>query len=487
MMQTQEVLLLALLLIPTAGAALLTLFGRQPNLREAITFFTAGALLLSVVQLIPAVVDGQTPQLTLANLDEGLSIQLKLEPLGMVFAVIASGLWLVNSLYSVGYMRGNKEHHQTRFFAFFALSIAATLGIACSGNLLTLFVFYELLTILTFPLVTHHGDKETLRGGRVYLTILLGTSMLLLLPAIIAIWAYTGTTEFRLGGILDGKVSGPVATGLLALCLFGIGKAALMPFHLWLPNAMVAPTPVSALLHAVAVVKAGVFSVTKVIVYTFGIEFLHQAATSQWLLGVAGFSIVVASIVALQADNLKRRLAFSTVSQLSYVTMSALMLVPLSIKAAILHIAAHAVGKITLFFAAGAIYTAAHKTKVSELNGIGRRMPWTMTAFAVASLSMIGLPPTFGFISKWFLVSAALDTANIFALSVVAASTLLNAAYFLPIIYAAFFKPLSPADQHHAHGEAPWQMVVALTITALATVVLFFIPSGVSNLADLLI
>lgn len=486
-MQTQEVLLLALLLIPTAGAALLTLFGRQPNLREAITFFTAGALLLSVAQLIPAVVDGQTPQLTLANLDEGLSIQLKLEPLGMVFAVIASGLWLVNSLYSVGYMRGNKEHHQTRFFAFFALSIAATLGIACSGNLLTLFVFYELLTILTFPLVTHHGDKETLRGGRVYLTILLGTSMLLLLPAIIAIWAYTGTTEFRLGGILDGKVSGPVATGLLALCLFGIGKAALMPFHLWLPNAMVAPTPVSALLHAVAVVKAGVFSVTKVIVYTFGIEFLHQAATSKWLLGVAGFSIVVASIVALQADNLKRRLAFSTVSQLSYVTMGALMLVPLSIKAAVLHIAAHAVGKITLFFAAGAIYTAAHKTKVSELNGIGRRMPWTMTAFAVASLSMIGLPPTFGFISKWFLVSAALDTANIFALSVVAASTLLNAAYFLPIIYAAFFKPLSPADQHHAHGEAPWQMVVALTITALATVVLFFFPSGVSNLADLLI
>ncbi len=167
--------------------------------------------------------------------------------------------------------------------------------------------------------------------------------------------------------------------------------------------------------------------------------------------------------------------------------MGALMLVPLSIKAAILHIAAHAVGKITLFFAAGAIYTAAHKTKVSELNGIGRRMPWTMTAFAVASLSMIGLPPTFGFISKWFLVSAALDTANIFALSVVAASTLLNAAYFLPIIYAAFFKPLSPADQHHAHGEAPWQMVVALTITALATVVLFFFPSGVSNLADLLI
>ncbi|MEK9775414.1 MAG: proton-conducting transporter membrane subunit, partial [Quisquiliibacterium sp.] len=218
--------------------------------------------------------------------------------------------------------------------------------------------------------------------------------------------------------------------------------------------------------------------------YVFGVDFLRQAGNTDWLLAVAGFSIVVASIVALQADNLKRRLAFSTVSQLSYVTLGALMLVPLSIKAAVLHIAAHAVGKITLFFAAGSIYTAAHKTQVSQLNGIGHRMPWTMAAFGVAALSMIGLPPTFGFISKWYLVSAAMDTSNLFAIIVIALSTLLNAAYFLPIVYAAFFKPLSAQDLHHPHGEAPWPMVLALSLTALATVALFFFPEGALALAS---
>jgi multicomponent Na+:H+ antiporter subunit D len=232
------------------------------------------------------------------------------------------------------------------------------------------------------------------------------------------------------------------------------------------------------------VVKAGVFTVVKLVVYLFGVDFLRQSGQADWLTWVAGFSIVVASIVALQADNLKRRLAFSTVSQLSYVTLATALLSTWSIKAAALHIAAHAVGKITLFFAAGAIYTAAHKTRVSELNGIGRRMPWTMGAFGLAALSMIGLPPTFGFISKWYLVSGAMATANTFALVVIALSTLLNAAYFLPIVYQAFFKPLSPEDEHHPHGEAPWPMVLALSVTAGLTVALFFFPDGALALAS---
>ncbi len=274
---------------------------------------------------------------------------------------------------------------------------------------------------------------------------------------------------------------------LLALYMFGIGKAALMPVHRWLPAAMVAPTPVSALLHAVAVVKAGVFSVVKVVVYVFGLDLLAAESSTHWLLYAAGASILIASVVALRQDNLKRRLAYSTVSQLSYVTLAAAILAPISIAAAALHIAAHAFAKITLFFAAGSIYTAAHKTEVSELDGIGQRMPWTMGAFAVASLSMIGVPPTAGFLSKWYMLTGALETQQMVAVVVLVVSTLLNAAYFLPIVYRAFFR-VSPAhgggqdhgehrDGHDApHGEAPFPIVLALTVTAAGTVLLFFWP-----------
>jgi multicomponent Na+:H+ antiporter subunit D len=255
--------------------------------------------------------------------------------------------------------------------------------------------------------------------------------------------------------------------------MFGIGKAALMPFHRWLPAAMVAPTPVSALLHAVAVVKAGVFSVVKVLVYIFGIDTLAAANSTDWLIGVAGFTIIAASIVALHADNLKRRLAYSTVSQLSYVIMAAALLAPLSLFGAVLHIAAHAVSKIALFFAAGAIYTAAHKTDISQLDGIGRRMPWTMTAFTIGALSLIGIPPTIGFVSKWFMVNGALVSQHYLAVAVFLLSTLLNAAYFLPIVHRAFFRK-EAADGHATHGEAPLSSVVALVATAALTVALFF-------------
>jgi multicomponent Na+:H+ antiporter subunit D len=394
----------------------------------------------------------------------------------MLFALIASGLWIVNSLYSIGYMRGNQEAHQTRFFVCFALSIAATMGIAFSGNLFTLFIFYEVLTLSTYPLVTHAGTEKARDGGRVYLGLLLSTSTVFLLPALVFIWYIAGTTDFTVGGILADKLKPGELAVLLGLCVFGIGKAALMPFHRWLPAAMVAPTPVSALLHAVAVVKAGVFSVVKVVVYVFGVDTLATAGATHWLVVVAGFTIIAASVVALTADNLKRRLAYSTISQLSYVTMAAALLAPLSLVGAVLHIAAHAIGKITLFFAAGAIYTAAHKTEVSQLDGIGRRMPWTMGAFAIAALSMIGLPPAAGFISKWYMLSGAMASQHWLAVTVIVLSTLLNAGYFLPIVYRAFFVA-PPADPHgHPHGEAPLPMVIALTATAAGTVLLFFFP-----------
>ena len=461
-----------ILAVPALGAALVALAHRRPVLREAATLTSAVVLFLLVAALLPPLLAGDRPSLELHEMMPGLSLAFRLEPLGMLFALVASGLWTVSSLYSVGYLRGNREVHQTRFFVCFALAIAATMGIALAGNVFTLFVFYEVLTLVTYPLVTHHGTDEAREGGRVYLGLLVGTSVLFLLPALIFTWHAAGTTDFRPGGILAGTAPA-VMVGLLALYVFGIGKAALMPVHRWLPAAMVAPTPVSALLHAVAVVKAGVFSVVKVIVYVFGIEPLASIGAG-WLVAVAGFTVLAASVVALRADNLKRRLAYSTVSQLAYVVMAAALLAPLAVMGAAVHIAAHAFGKITLFFAAGAIYTAAHKTRVSELDGIGRRMPWTMGAFAVGAMSMVGLPPTAGFVSKWYMLGGAMAEAQWAAVAVFVVSTLLTAGYFLPIVYRAFFLPLDARSAAHPHGEAPVAMVVALTLTAVATVVLFF-------------
>jgi multicomponent Na+:H+ antiporter subunit D len=459
--------LVAGLLLPVVAAGLVAILHKRPNLREATSLIAAAGTFLAVASLSPEVLAGGRPSLRLGEILPGLAIAFEVEPLGLLFALIASGLWFVSGIYSIGYMRGNDEAHQGRFYACFALAIGGALGVAFAGNLLTLYLFYELLTFVTYPLVTHHGDEKARQGGRTYLGLLLLSSMFFLLPAMIVTWWVAGTLDFTVGGILGGKVTGAAAAGLLALYAFGIGKAALMPLHRWLPAAMVAPTPVSALLHAVAVVKAGVFSIVKIVVYVFGLDFAADAFA--WLPWVAGFTILAASIVALRADNLKRRLAYSTVSQLSYVVLATALLAPLSIAGAVLHIAAHAFGKITLFFAAGAVYTAAHKTEVSELDGLGRRMPWTFAAFAIGALSMIGLPPAAGFVSKWFMVSGAVAGQHWLALAVIVASTLLNAGYFLPIVYRAFFLP-----GKHEGKEAPATMLAAMAVTSALTILMFF-------------
>ena len=481
---TPETAILAALAVPLGGAVLIAAAHRSPNLREGVTLVTAGLLFLLVVSIAPAVLSGGRPAVRLAEVMPGIELLFLVEPLGMLFALVASGLWIVTSVYSIGYMRGNQEAHQTRYYVCFALALASAIGIAFAGNLFTLFLFYEALTLVTYPLVTHHGTDEARRAGRLYLGLLIGTSIFFLLVAIIWTWLVAGTIDFTPGGILRGKVSDTAMGVLLALYVFGVGKAAVMPVHRWLPAAMVAPTPVSALLHAVAVVKAGVFSVLKIIIYVFGVDAIAGLASVEWLPFISGFTIICASIVALRSDNLKRRLAYSTVSQLSYVVFAAALLTPLSVIGAALHIAAHALGKITLFFAAGAIYTTAHKTEVSQLDGIGRRMPWTMGAFAVASLSMIGLPPAAGFISKWYMLSGAMGAQQWGAVAVFVAGTLLSAGYLLPVVYRAFFLTPAPAGGHQgSHGEAPLTMVIALTASALGTVALFFFPDALLGLS----
>jgi len=472
--------ILVSLLIPTVGIFAIAAAGRWPNLRETVTLVTAVALAACVGSLLPEVLAGGRPELTVAQLLPGVAIAFRVEPLGMLYAGLASGLWIVNSIYSIGYMRGNSESHQTRFYICFAIALAAVMGIAFAANLVTLFLFYELLTLCTYPLVAHKGDANSLASARVYLGILLTTSLGLLLPAIVWTYSTSGTMNFVPGGILAGNLSGPAVGLLLALYVFGIGKAAVMPVHRWLPAAMVAPTPVSALLHAVAVVKAGVFTVTKVILYVFGTELLASEPSTSWLVFVASFTILAASVVALRQQNLKRMLAYSTIGQLSYVIMATAVLTPLSKIGASVHMIAHAFGKITLFFAAGAIYTASKKTELNQLRGIGMRMPWTMAAFTVGALSMIGVPPTAGFVSKWFILAGAFQSDNYVAIFTIILSTALNAAYFLPIIFAAWFGREEAGGK--AHGEAPFAAVLALSVTAAATLLFFFFNQTVLDL-----
>ena len=490
------------LLVPTLGALLVATQGGRPNLREAISLTTAVILFGLVTALYPAVMAAEMPSIILAEPIPGLPIRLAVEPLGLLFATVASGLWIVTTVYAIGYMRGANEQNQTRFFVCFAVAIGAAMGIAFADNLLTLFIFYEVLTLSTWPLVTHKGNAAAKRGGRLYLGILIGTSIGFLLIAIIWTYAATGTLDFRAGGILAGHVEGGALVALLALYMLGIGKAALMPFHRWLPAAMVAPTPVSALLHAVAVVKAGVFSVLKVVVYVFGIDLLADTGASLPLMWVAAFSLIVASLIAMGKDNLKARLAYSTVAQLAYVTLGAMLATDLGIIGGSLQIAMHAMGKITLFFCAGAIYVAAHKTEVSQLDGLGRQMPLTFFAFFIGALSIIGLPPLGGSWAKWYLMLAAIEVQQLAMVAALMISSLLNIAYLMPVVARGFLLPpkgerdgdapptapspdgLAPAPV--AIREAPLACVIPLSLTAAGCVILFFYADAVLALVQLI-
>lgn len=480
-----ETLLLSLLLLPLIAAAGIIITRHKPDLREGVTLVSSALVAILVVVLAARFMDGEVFALTLFEPLPGIPIAFEVEALGMLFALIAGLLWLVTSIYAIGYMRGNNEQNQTRFFAAFAISIATTMGIAFAGNLLTLFLFYELLTLATYPLVTHAGTPEAKKGGRTYLGILLGTSIGLFLLGILVTWSLTGRVDFQAGGILNGHID-PAWAGLLyALFLFGIGKAAVMPFHRWLPAAMVAPTPVSALLHAVAVVKAGVFTLLKVTIYIFGGEFILANDVTGGLIWVAAATILIASAVAMTKDNIKARLAYSTVSQLSYIALGAMLATKSGLVGASMHIAMHAFAKITLFFAAGAIYVASHKKLVSELNGLGRAQPVTFIAFFIGTLSIIGLPPFGGMWSKWYLALGAVETTQLLLLAVLMISSLLNILYLLPIPIRAFFSKPQSGEHYTEIAEAPKLMLLAMMITSTACIILFFYPDPFYRLAGL--
>jgi len=460
---------------------------RAPNVREAWTFVAALAKFLIVLSMLPTILKGTEIVYTVAEFLPGAAIKFRVDALGMLFALVSSSLWIITSAYSIGYMRGLKEHSQTRYFCYFALALSATIGVAFSANLLTLYLFYEMLSLATYPLVTHHQDHEARSSGRKYLLYIVGTSIGLALPAMLISYSLAGTLEFGRQGFLAGTASKPLIGLLLFMFLFGFAKAAIMPFHSWLPAAMVAPTPVSALLHAVAVVKVGVFSVVRVLTGVFGTDLLFSLDFGPVILFLASVTILVGSFLALSQDGLKRLLAFSTIAQLSYIVLGVGLLSPEGMTGGMVHIAMHAFGKITLFFCAGAIFVATGKKNISEMVGIGRRMPVTMAAFFVASLSIIGMPPCGGFVSKWYLVLGSLEAHQMPILFVLLFSSLLNAAYFMPIVYRAFFCRPEEAMFENTVQEAPPFCVVPLVITAVISVILLFYPEPFFRLASMMV
>ncbi len=489
-----ETMLQLTIILPLISILGIILAKKSPNIREGVSVITSLILIYVVINLYQALLAGNNIDVFWWEIMPNLSVNFSIEPLGVIFALIASCLWLITTLYAIGYMREHKEKNQTRFYACFALAISTVMGIAFADNLFTLFIFYEVLTLSTYPLVTHSGTKEAKQGGRVYLGILLSTSIVFFLLAIAGTWFITGTLDFKQGGIFSADVDKSVVGMLLVLFVFGIGKAGIMPFHRWLPAAMVAPTPVSALLHAVAVVKAGVFTVLKVCVLIFGLDLLNVIPTTQFLLYVAGASVLLASIVAMRQDNLKARLAYSTISQLGYITIGALLATSSGVIGSSMHIATHAFGKITLFFCAGAILVAAHKSKISEMRGIGHQMPLTMMAFFIASLSIIGVPPAGGTWSKWFLLMGTIDSEQWILMVILMLSSLLNIAYLLPIPFHAFFSkdnslPAEKVVENEGYlvnsqiKEAPLPALIAISLTTLGCLLLFIYPQPLFDLA----
>ena len=471
------------------AAILIVMTKDNPNRRESCSIGAAAIKFLIILSMAPAIFAGKNIELLIVTILPGLSIEFRVDALGLMFALTASFLWVLTSFYSIGYMRTLKEHAQTRYYCCFAITLSATIGAAFAANLFTLFLFYEIITLVTYPLVAHKETPEAYEGSGKYLWYLIGTSKVFLLPAVILTFVFAGTLDFKPGGIFLGEIVSQektVLTVVFFLFIFGFAKAAVMPFHNWLPSAMVAPTPVSALLHAVAVVKVGVFSIVRMIYFIFGPETLQTLNVGITTAYIASFTIIISSVIALTKDNLKARLAYSTISQLSYIVLGMAMLSASGMTGGMIHITNHAFSKITLFFCAGAIYVAAHKTKISELNGIARKMPWTMTAFSIGAMNMIGMPLFAGFVSKWYLALGSIESKHISLLIVLIVSSILNACYFLPIIYAAFFKELPEGESPEKH-EAPIAMVVPLTLTAIGTLLLFFNSSTLIELANLIL
>lgn len=463
-----------------AAPFIIRLFSARENQREGVSFVLSTLIFVLTLSLVPAVLRGTIYTYTLFNILPGITVSFCADGLSLVFALVSSFLWIFATSYNIGYMRTLKEHAQTRYYVCFAVAIFGAQGVAFSGNIFTIYLFYEIITLFTYPLVAHHQDNEGYTAGRKYLVYLMGSSKLFFLPALALTYMLCGTLDFHLGDIRQGIFPADANPALIILTyilyLAGIAKSAIMPLHNWLPSAMVAPTPVSALLHAVAVVKAGVFCVCRIILSCFGIQTMETLGLGLPTAYVTAFTVIVAALIALTRDDIKARIAYSTVSQLSYIVMGVAMLTPDSLDGGLSFIAHHAFPKITLFFAAGAIFVATGLRRISLMHGLGRRMPWTFGAFALAGISFIGVPPVCGFVSRFYMVTGAVDAAMTGLMIVIMVSALLNLSYLAPVVYKGFFLPPAQGMALTSCKEAPLTMVIPMVFTALISVVLGFYP-----------
>ena len=464
---------LAAVLVSLVAAVAIFVFRNYPNLREACTLAAAVIKFGIVFSLLGAVLDGGAPESQPLELVPGWALHLRADAFGMVFALLASSLWVITSVYSIGYMRSGGYIHQTGYYASFAVCVSSAIGIAFAANLATFFIFYEILTIATYPLVIHRRNEEAIAGGRKYLAYTLIAGQALLVAVVWSASLAPGAT-FQPGGFLSGSATPGTHQAIFVLFIIGIGaKAAIMPLHGWLPAAMVAPTPVSALLHAVAVVKAGAFGCVRIVGFVFGVDLIRELGLANILAFAAGATILIASMRALGENHLKRRLAYSTVSQLSYIVLGAALGSLHALIGAIFHIAAHGFMKITLFFCAGSIYTKTHKEYIDDLAGLGRKMPVTFGAFTLGALGLAGMPLFAGFLSKWNLGLGALEADHSIYVGVLVLSGLLNFAYFFPIVYTGFF---GTSDAPFRFEEASVLLWLPLAMTAVISILLGIFP-----------
>ena len=466
------------IMCPAIVSILILLFGKWPNIRESWTLIAAIAQFLIVISMAPVILAGNIIECTFFTMLPGVDFGFSVDAFGLIFAITSSFLWILVSLYSIGYMRSLNEHAQTRFYFFFALAIFGAVGVAMSGNLFTMFIFYEILTVSTYPLVAHEQTPVALAAGRKYLAYLL-TSGTFFLAAIVLTYYFSGTTDFVNGGIpnLASEASRAALMVLFVIFLLGFMKAAWMPFHSWLPTAMAAPTPVSALLHAVAVVKAGVFGIIRVVCYIYGVDLMSALGLGLALVCLATFTLIVANLFALAQDNLKRRLAYSTINQLSLIIFGVALLSYEGIEGAMMHIPFHGFMKITLFMCAGAILVASGKKNISEMAGIGRKMPVTMIAFTIGALGMCALPPTAGYITHHLFVHGCEEAGGSMTIFpyILLIVAILDVMYFFPIIYTAFFKKSKDGGDCRIQ-EAPIFMLIPIAITATVSIIFYFYP-----------
>ena len=465
-----------LIILPIVAAFLLgagVRYQKHENIEKLNKYAIYSTVLVSLCAVV-VLVSMAGEYVTLFSFNDVLKIAFKVDGLSSIFVAMVSFLWPLAVVYATEYMK--HEGRQEKFFTFYIMTFGVTLGIAFSANMLTLYLCYELLTFITLPLVMHEINDRTIYAGRKYLIYSVSGASFAFVGMMIILFT-TGTLDFTYGGLLTGMATDNTLLIAYLMMFAGFGvKAAVFPFHGWLPGASVAPTTVTALLHAVAVVKAGVFAIMRATYYLFGADYLYGTWVQNVVMSMAIITICFGSWMAMSSKHFKRRLAFSTISQLSYILLGVTIMTPAGFTGALSHMIFHALMKIVLFYTAGSVLYMNHKEYIRDVEGYGAKMPKTFLCFTICSLALIGVPPLSGFFSKFAIATAAAEMANTMGFAGICAlmiSALFTAMYLLQIVVLAYLphKDKDPADYAKAK-EAPKAMTMPMIVITAVMVAL---------------